>query len=109
MHQESGFHYHVGILSRDASRYTAHKKLRKAFEEFDGAQFHSKFHNGWGSILNYLTKQDKEPLVWGEYSLEQIIEIAEASRNHKKTNPQNKSWIGSVNAMIGTTCITMKF
>ena len=56
------------------------------FPEFDGAQIHSKFHNGWGSICKYLTKQDNEPLVWGEFYLEKRKETAEASRNHKNTN-----------------------
>ena len=30
-HQEEGCHYHIGVLNRDASRYTANIILRKRF------------------------------------------------------------------------------
>lgn len=43
-HENGGFHYHVGIFNSNASRYTAIKKLREAFPEFDGAQIDVKFH-----------------------------------------------------------------
>lgn len=34
----------------------------------------------------YLTKQDKEPYVWEEYTKDQIINETKASWNHKKND-----------------------
>lgn len=43
-----------------------------------------RFHRDWASLCRYILKEDKEPLVWGEYTRQQIIEIAGASPKLKK-------------------------
>ncbi|KAL6513791.1 hypothetical protein OROMI_034518 [Orobanche minor] len=35
-----------------------------------------QFHRNWASICRYLLKQDGQPLVWGEFSLDEIRDIA---------------------------------
>lgn len=55
--------------------------------EFDGAQCDVKFHRGWGILCSYVTKEDKNPVVWGEYSLDQIMEIAAPVRSRINTLP----------------------
>lgn len=47
-----------------------------------------RFHRGWASICRYILKEDKEPLVWGEYTRQQIIEIAGASPKLKRSRSQ---------------------
>ena len=76
-HQEGGYHYHVGILNKTASKHTAAKKLRKILPEWAGqiVDIKIKFHKAWSSICAYIVKEDKEPIVWGEYNLEQIFEF----------------------------------
>jgi hypothetical protein len=45
-----------------------------------------RFHRDWASICRYILKEDKEPLVWGEYTRQQqIIEIAGASPKLKRS------------------------
>lgn len=64
-HESGGFHYHVGILNKNASRYTATSKLREAFPEFGGAKIYVLFHKSWGTICEYVLKEDENPITWG--------------------------------------------
>lgn len=41
---------------------------------------------GWGAYLAYITKEDKEPLVWGEFSREKILGDSRKKRK-KETTP----------------------
>lgn len=103
MHKEEGFNYHLLILiilNRNATRYTASQIGRRTFHEFEGAQALAKcqYHNGWGPICQYLTKEDKEPLLWGEDTLEQIEEIGDASRKHQRAIA--KGWTEEVQLSV---------
>lgn len=49
-----------------------------------GVQCEVRLPKSWGRLCAYLTKEDKSPLVLGEYTREQILEISECSRHHKK-------------------------
>jgi len=89
LHKGDGFHYHIGIESTNASRNNAARLIRDAFPEFEGAQCLAKFHKAWGSICAYVTKEDKSPLIWGQYTLEQIKEKADAVRRHRRRTMQN--------------------
>ena len=40
-------------------------------------------NKAWGSLSYYVTKEDKEPYVWGKFSLPQIMEEALASTKKK--------------------------
>ena len=44
------------------------------------------FHKNWASICRYLLKQDGQPLVWGEFSLEEIRDIAAGTSSKSATN-----------------------
>lgn len=84
-HSEGGSHLHAGILNRDASKNTATKKIRQVLHEWEGRTLDVRFHRNWTSICKYLLKEDTQPLVWGEYSLEEILAIAAgASQKNKK-------------------------
>lgn len=48
-----------------------------------------KFHKGWGTICKYVCKEDRQPLVWGEFSLQQILETA-LTKKRKAAGPTNK-------------------
>ena len=89
-HEENGFHYHIGIWNDNASKNTVIKKIREIFCEWDGRCIDVRAHKGWGSVCKYVLKEDKEPRVWGEYSLQQIIGIANAHEKHLEApaNPQ---------------------
>ncbi|KAK2658354.1 hypothetical protein Ddye_004887 [Dipteronia dyeriana] len=89
MHKEEGFHFHIGIESTNASRNNAARLLRNAFPEFDGAQCFAKFHKAWGTICAYVIKEDKNPLIWGQYTLEQIKEKANAVEKHRSRTIKN--------------------
>ena len=65
-HDDSGYHYHVGLRNSTASRHTATRKIREWFPEFSGSQCNVSYHKGWNSICAYLTKQDGSPLCWEE-------------------------------------------
>ena len=50
-----------------------------------------KFHKAWPTVVAYTMKEDNEPIVWGEYSLEQLKEIGRSRGKHKRigsTPPQ---------------------
>lgn len=47
-----------------------------------------RFHKDWASIFRYILKEDKEPFVWGEYTRQQIIDIAGASPKLKRSRSQ---------------------
>jgi len=80
-HSAGGFHFHVAVKN---AKHNAAKIIRSIFPEFDGVQCEVRFPKGWGRLCAYLTKEDKSPLVWGEYTREQILDISECSRHHKK-------------------------
>lgn len=79
--EELKFQFHVGVKCLDASKNTALKKIKGIFPEFE--KIHVQFKKGWGPIALLLTKQDKNPLVWGKYTTKEILEAAEACK-HKK-------------------------
>ena len=83
-HEEKGKHYHVGIWANDASKNTLRSQIRKTFPEWEGRAIDVSVHKGWGSICKYTLKEDKEPEVWGELTLEQIKEFEKAQKDHKE-------------------------
>ena len=74
-----GIHLHVGIYTNNASRYKATKQLRRTFPEFEESQLHCRFHHGFGTICQSISKEDKNPVVWGTYQREDILHIARAA------------------------------
>lgn len=88
-HQAEGFHFHIGIESTNASRNTATRLLRDTFPEFDGAQCSVKFHKSWATICAYVTKEDNKPLLWGQYTMDQIKQKADVVRRHRRASYQN--------------------
>lgn len=89
-HQGDGFHFHIAIENKDASRNTVTRLLRETFPEFEGAQTSVKFHKSWGTLSAYVTKEDKKPTLWGRYNMEQIREQAYIARAHRRASQQNK-------------------
>ncbi|MCF6818969.1 hypothetical protein, partial [Corynebacterium parakroppenstedtii] len=85
-HEEKGTHYHIGIWANDASKNTVRKKIRNEFPEWEGRSIDISLHKGWGTICKYILKEDKEPIIWGEFDLQQIQSIAWAQENHKEAN-----------------------
>lgn len=89
-HQAGGFHFHIAIESKNASRNTATRLLRDTFTEFEGAQCSVKFHKSWATLCAYVTKQDKNPYLWGQYTMEQIKEQADIVRKHRRGSHQSQ-------------------
>lgn len=85
-HQNEGSHIHIAIKNYNASRNNATNKIREAFKQFDGRQCNVTFHKGFANMIAYVTKQDKEPYVWGQFKKEEILEIGESARRKKKAN-----------------------
>lgn len=86
-HKEKGcYHYHVGMKAHDASRYTAAKFIRATFPEFDGMQCNVEYRKGWGPICKYITKEDKDPLVWDEITKEEVLAVADATKKKKRVH-----------------------
>jgi len=83
-HQEGGYHYHVAVLTSNASKNNATKIIREAFSEWDGRAIDVKFHKTWPTAVSYTMKEDKEPTIWGEYSVEQLREICSKRGKHKR-------------------------
>ncbi|CAK7324721.1 unnamed protein product, partial [Dovyalis caffra] len=67
------------LRSCTISPYKCFKQIRALFPEFEGRQINVKVHKGWGRICRYIPKMEKKKVVWGEYSLKQILEIGDAS------------------------------
>lgn len=63
---------------------TLKKKRRAIFPEFEGMQCDVQFQKAWAPMCQYITKEDKTPMVWGQYSLKQVLDAAEANKKHKK-------------------------
>lgn len=85
-HQDSSFHFHVGVHSKNSSKNNCTQLIRKTFPEFEGSQCHVKFHKGWGNLIGYITKEDRAPYVWGVYSVDQILSIGDTARKKKKVS-----------------------
>lgn len=75
-HEESGDHFHAGLIAKDASKHTATKKMRAGFPEREGRTRDVKFHKGWGTVCAYVMKKDEEPCIWRQYNIDQFKEIA---------------------------------
>lgn len=70
---EHGYHYHFAIENASLRYNTATKKLRKLFPEFDGRAINVKFHKCWPTMLQYVTKEDRDwrNKIWGSYTAEE--------------------------------------
>ncbi|KAL0295676.1 UNVERIFIED_CONTAM: hypothetical protein Scaly_3093400 [Sesamum calycinum] len=84
-HKSGGYHYHVGVKTVNASKNSYARLVRATFPEFEGMQLDVQAKKGWGPVCAYVTKEDKSPLIWGEYNLEQVLELAEAFRARRKS------------------------
>jgi hypothetical protein len=83
-HEDGGYHYHIVVKTSGASKNNALRRIRNLFPEFEGRQCDIKFPKGWGPVLAYVTKEDRDPAVWGQFSREQILEIArDASKKRR--------------------------
>jgi hypothetical protein len=83
-HKDEGFHYHIGVLNSCASKHTVVRQTTAIFNEWDQFACYVKCHKSWATICAYLIKEDKGPLVVGEYSLNQIKDWGEAQKYHRK-------------------------
>ncbi|RWW29236.1 hypothetical protein GW17_00006248 [Ensete ventricosum] len=84
-HESGNLHYHVGILAeKGITRKKAKpKEFRKIFPEFNGAQLHLKCFKRWSAICTYIYKEDPAPVVWGQQSIQQQLEIIHAVKTYK--------------------------
>ena len=81
--QDGERHQDIAVLNENAHRKSARKKIREIFPEWQGRQCKVSFHKAWNTICTYITKEDKEPFVWGSFSRSQILQQARARQNHK--------------------------
>lgn len=99
VHEEGGFHLHIAVKNKGASKNSAVRSVRDSFKEFEGSQCDVRFHKGWGVLIGYVTKEDKEPFVWGQFTREQIMEVGEAARKKKKVS--SKKTLAITNRSFG--------
>lgn len=85
-HPPLGFHFHVAVFNQSASKNNATSVIRKLFPEFEGRQCQVTFHKSFVTMCSYVSKEDTLPLVWGEYSLKDILRFAQNARNKDKSN-----------------------
>lgn len=75
-HKNFGYHKHIGVWNETASKNTVQRVIREAFPEFEGRQCNLSTHKVWETVCQYVLKEDKNPIVWGEESLEKVRERA---------------------------------
>lgn len=83
-HPSLGRHFHVAVLNESASKNNATNIIRRLFPEFEGRQCHVAFHRTFATICKYVTKDDTAPLVWGKYSLQDILSFAQKQNKSKR-------------------------
>lgn len=89
-HAEGGYHMHIGVWNDTASKNTVQNVIREAFPEFEGRQCNVSIHKVWDTVCAYVLKEDKNPVVWGEESLERVKERASASwRKRRRKNDES--------------------
>ena len=88
-------------MKENAHRKKATKKRRESFPEWEGRQCKVSFHKSWNTICTYVTKEDKEPYVWGSFSREQILEQARAKEREKKVKKKEGEKEEKTNRIFG--------
>lgn len=84
-HEQEGYHYHAAVCTL-VSRYTFIKEIRNKFPEFEGAQLDVKTRKSWAALCEYVMKEDKDPILWGEDTkLEDIKSMIKKRKQHKKS------------------------
>ena len=94
-HQNKGWHIHIAVKNFSASKNNATKIIREAFSQFEGRQCNVTFHKGFAYLIAYVTKNDKEPHVWGRIlkgrNLEHWRKSKEQKESQYKTRYRNTS------------------
>ena len=83
LNKDKGYHYYIGILNDNDSRYTATKVLSEAFPKFEGGQLNVFFHKSWNTTCEYVFKQDSDLFFWGTIK-EQCFELLHRKNSGKK-------------------------
>ncbi|KAH0704386.1 hypothetical protein KY285_018664 [Solanum tuberosum] len=68
-----------------APKNSFRSQIRKVFPEFEQMQCDIQAKKGRGPICAYITKEDKNPQIWGNTSKAHVMEVAEAYEGKKKT------------------------
>lgn len=84
-HPPLGRHFHVAVLNENASKNNATNLIRRLFPEFEGRQCHVAFHRAFATMCKYVTKDDSAPLVWGKYSIHDILRFAQNQKKQDKS------------------------
>lgn len=71
-HKGGGHHFHYAFENKDASKNTAARQLRDLFPEWDGMHLDVAFHKSWTPMAKYVTKEDKNYTIFGEYNEEEL-------------------------------------
>ena len=89
-HADGEAHYHVALEPRNASSYTATKKIRAAFPEFTGEgagrSLNVSFHKAFITMLQYVAKDQpglEEAVFCGSLDKEGAVELLSAKRGKK--------------------------
>ena len=80
----------VAVFHENAHRKSARKKIREIFPEWEGIECKVSFHKAWNTICKYVTKEDREPYVWGHFSRDQILQQVRACQNHKRITKEGE-------------------
>lgn len=80
-----GYNWQAGILSTNASSHTAQSLLQEAFPEWQGSEIEVHFKKAWSSLCRLIHQLDQAPFVCGDFSLEEVSQIARSRQRKKAT------------------------
>lgn len=80
-----GYNWQAGILSTNASSHTAQSLLQEAFPEWQGSEIGVHFKKAWSSLCRLIHQLDQAPFVCGDFSLEEVSQIARSRQRKKAT------------------------
>lgn len=100
-HEQEGYHYHAGVWNKDAHAKTMTKKIRNSFPEWEGRAIDVQHHKSFTTVCKYVLKEDKEPLVWGSYSLEQIRSWIQKQQQKKSQGQEESEQSEILNRLAG--------
>jgi hypothetical protein len=54
-----GYNWHVGLLNKNASTYTAKDRIKQAFSEWQESEIQVSFHKAWASVCKLILQLDQ--------------------------------------------------
>lgn len=83
--ESGGFNYRIGLHTLNASKHNLKNKSKTLFSEFSENECKVKSLKGAGTWSRSLINKIQKPvLVFGESTIQELVQLARASQQHKK-------------------------